>query len=358
MSQLEHTTESKKREHLNIAERKIIERMLREGANKGEIARALYRDKSTIKREVKRGSVSQRRQNPYASRNPLVPDYIEELEYFWDVGQRVYEQRRQNCGAKIKIVACAEMINFVEEKILGEEKWSPDAAIGYAKVNALYPGQTFSTKTFYNWIDDGLVKVKNLDLLLKVRRKPKRKRRERKKELGKSIEQRPAIAGTREEFGHWEGDGIVGKAQKGHLITLVERKLGIGLLFNVGNKKSERIKEVIDRLQAQFAGHFSDVFKTITFDNGSEFAASDDIEAGGRTKVYYAHPYSSWERGTNENWNGIVRRFIPKGSSFNKLTEKDMNRISHYINTMPRKRFGYKTPLQLWEKEISAILST
>ena len=357
MSQLKYTTTGQKREHLNFSERKTIERMLREGANKGEIARALYRDKSTVKREIKRGSVAQRKRNPYESKKLASPEHIEYTVYFADVGQRVYEEHRGNCGAKSKLTGCTELVEFVEERILGEEKWSPDAAIGFAKVNDLFPGQEISTKTFYNWIDAGLVKVKNIDLLLKVRRKPKSPRKERKKRLGKSIDERPAVVDAREEFGHWEGDGIVGKGQCGHLITLVERKLGIGLLFNAGSRDQDKIVEIMDGLQERYGKHFSSVFKSITLDNGSEFSDSAGIEKDGRTQAYYAHPYSSFERGTNENWNGIVRRFIPKGKSFEHLTETDLQRINHYINTLPRKRFGYKTPLDLWKTEIDAILS-
>ncbi|MDR3052035.1 MAG: IS30 family transposase, partial [Oscillospiraceae bacterium] len=103
--------------------------------------------------------------------------------------------------------------------------------------------------------------------------------------------------------------------------------------------------------------HFSDIFKSITFDNGSEFADSAAMERDGRINIYYAHPYSSFERGTNENWNGIVRRFIPKGKSFDNLTDQDIQRISHYINTLPRKRFGYKTPLDLWQAQMDGILA-
>lgn len=357
MSQLENITKSRKKEHLNAEERKIIERMLRAGANKGEIARALYRDKSTIKREIKRGSVIQRRSNPHVSRKPEVPDYIEETVYFWDAGQRVYEQHRNNCGSKNKVIACADLVSFVEKEILGPKKWSPDAAIGYAKDNNLYPGQEISTKTFYNWIDEGLVKVKNIDLLLKVRRRPKKLRKERKKNLGKSIEERPTTVESREEFGHWEGDGIVGKNQQGFLISLVERKLGIGLLFNAKNKEDDKIVGILDQLEERYGNDFSEIFKSITFDNGSEFADSVAMERNGRTNIYYAHPYSSFERGTNENWNGIVRRFIPKGSSFEDLTDKDLQRINHYINTLPRKRFGYKTPMDLWHEQMDVILT-
>jgi len=356
MSQLHYITQETKREHLNFEERKIIQRMLREGAGKGEIARVLLRDKSTVKREIKRGSVIQRRRNPYLSKNPKVPEYIESLVYFADTGQRVYEERRQNCGAKNKVTACGGLVSFVEEEVLGNKKWSPDAAIGFALANKMFPGQEFTTKTFYNWIDDGLVKIKNMDLLLKVRRKPKNARRERKKILGKSIEERPPIAGTREEFGHWEGDGITGKGGKGQLITLVERKSGAGLLFNAGSREQDKIVGILDGLQRRFGKHFGAIFKTITFDNGAEFSDSAGMEKDNRTAVYYAHPYSSFERGTNENWNGIVRRFIPKGKSFDDLTDEDLRRINHYINTLPRRRFGYKTPLDLWNAQIRAIM--
>lgn len=133
----------------------------------------------------------------------------------------------------------------------------------------------------------------------------------------------------------------MGKDYKGHLISLVERKLGIGMLFNVGDRKEDKIVQVLDRLEEQFGSAFGSIFKTITFDNGSEFSRSDQMEQGGRTQVYYAHPYSSWERATNENWSGIVRRFIPKDSSFDDLTDEDLARVTHYINTLPRKRFGY-----------------
>lgn len=357
MSQVEYSTENRKREHLNAEERKIIERELRGGTCKAQIARLLLRDVSTIKREIKRGSVVQRKNNPYASRNPKVPDYLEEMVYFWDVGESAYRRNRQNCGAGNKVIACAEMVKYVEAKLLGKEKWSPDASIGFAKVNGLFPGQGFCTKTFYNWIEEGLVKVKNIDLLLKVRRKPKNPRRERKRALGKSIDERPEKVNTREEFGHWEGDGIVGKGKKGQLISLVERKIGIGLLFHAETRESNKIVEVLDTLQGVCAGHFKEIFKTITFDNGPEFSNSTGMENDARTQVYYAHPYSSYERGTNENWNGIVRRFIPKGKSFEDLTQEDLQRISYYINTLPRKRFGYRTPLDLWNENIKTILS-
>jgi IS30 family transposase len=222
--------------------------MLGAGANKAEIARALFGDKSTIKREIKRGSVEQREVVQSASKRIEIPLERTRLRYFAEVGQRTYEKHRQYCGAKHKVVACGDMVAFVEGKIHSRGKWSPDAAIGYAVTNEMFE-KTFMTKTFYNWADDGLVRTKNLDLLLKVRRRANHPRTERKKKLGKSIEERPAYVEERKEFGHWEGDGIVGKRQKGYLITLVERKLRVGLLFNIKNKERERIIEVMDSLE-------------------------------------------------------------------------------------------------------------
>lgn len=357
MSQGNGNTKAQECPPLNYAERQIIERMVGAGKNKAEIARTIGRDKSTIKREIKRGSVEQREAVQSTSKRLEVPLERKVIRYFADVGQRVANENRARSGRKSKLLTCPDLVEFVEKSVLGPKKWSPDAALGHARENNLYPGQSISTKTFYNWIDDGLVRIKNIDLQLKVRRKPRNPRQERKKKLGKSIEERPKTVDEREEFGHWEGDGIVGKGQNGFLISLVERKLGMGFLFNVQTRDSCRIVDVLDSLQTQYGGHFPKIFKTITFDNGSEFAASAAIERGNRTQAYYAHPYSSFERGTNENWNGIVRRFIPKGSSFEKLTNDDMIRIANYINTLPRKRFRYRTPKDLWEEEIRAIMT-
>lgn len=356
MSHQEDTTEQRKRApHLNLSERYIIERQRKAGASIGAIARLLKRDKSTIKREVIRGTTTQvKLVSSRKAGEP--PKRVTYTVYLADVGQRVYKTNRLRCGAKNKVVQCAELVAYVETKLRSPEKWSVDAAIGYAKVNNLFT-HTFTTKTFYNWIDDGIVGIRNLDLPLKVRRKATSPRKKRKKVLGRSIDERPKEVEERKEFGHWEGDGIVGKGQRGQILTLVERKLGIGMMFNVGDRESGRVVEVLDNLEKEYGDYFSKIFKSITFDNGAEFSSSEAMEGEARTKVYYAHPYSSWERGSNENWNGIVRRFIPKGSSFERLTEHDLARISGYINTLPRKRHNYKTPQQLWEAELNVIIN-
>lgn len=355
MSQTNYTIDRIKIHHLNLEERRIIERLVAQKKSKAEIARMLCRNRSTITREIRRGSVLQRKRNPYISKKIEQKEYLEYEAYYAETGERRYKENRLNCGAKNRIFNCMELVQFAEQKIF-KYKWSPDAVIGYARINNMFESMV-STKTFYNWIESGLIKVKNIDLLLKVKRKQKHKQRQRKKILGKSIDQRPKEVLERLEFGHWEGDGIVGKGRKGHLITLVERKLGHGLSFNVGDRKDDKIVAVLDCLQHRYGKYFSEVFKSITFDNGAEFSRSEEMERDNRTNIYYAHPYSAWERAINENWNGMIRRFIPKGKSFDELTDETLERIVMYINTLPRKRLGYKTPLELWERELAAIMT-
>lgn len=356
MNQEHCTPKRQKFKHLNKYEREIIGRKLATGTTKAEIARVLGRNISTIKREIKRGTVIQKKENPYYSKNPDIPDYIYYNKYFADTGQSKYEKARKNCGAKSKLLKCIEFVKYAEKMILSEKKWSPDTVVGYAKLKNKFDDMP-STKTVYNWIELGLMKVKNIDLHLKLRRKPKSKPKERKKILGKSIDERPKEVDNRQEFGHWEGDGIVGANQQGHLITLVERKTDTGIIFDVKDKKSCRIVDVLAHLKQRFGECYDKAFKTITFDNGSEFSRSDQMENITNTSIYYAHPYSSWERGINENWNGMVRRFLPKGSSFVDLDKDFLDRIAHYINTMPRKRIGYLTSLDLWNKELTNIAS-
>lgn len=217
---------NRKYNHINAEERKVIERLLRQNTPKKQIARLLNRSITTIRKEIKRGSVEQRTEIKTTKKDINVPLYTSQNVYFADLAQQDYERNRENCGCKCKIVQCQEFVTFVE-RLVKEQKWSLDAAAGYAKVHGLYQN-TCSTQTLYNWVDLGLCKIKNIDLLKKTRRKTHSvKVRQHKKLYGRSIEERPAKVDLRQEFGHWEGDGIVGKNQQGHLISLVERKTGI-----------------------------------------------------------------------------------------------------------------------------------
>ena len=332
MEQLDYTHP---KGHLTLGERANIELLLKEKVGTAEIARRLGRDRSVISREIKRNSVTQ-----------MDSELRMHTRYFAAAAQRQYNERRATTGCKIKLGSAMPMIEYVEKQIK-EEKWSPDAAIGRAKLE--HPDWvSISTKTFYNYVDSALVNIKPVDLLLKVRLRPKKKRnRKRKKVLGRSITERPLEANDRSELGHWEGDTVVGNREKSSvLLTLTERKTGIEIIRKIPSKSPEDVRTELEALKITFRESYKDMFKSITFDNGSEFSDGAGMERVLGIPVYFAHPYSSFERGTNENHNGIIRRFIPKGKSIDEVPDYLIERVEAYMNGLPRKRFGYQTPLE------------
>lgn len=171
---------------------------------------------------------------------------------------------------------------------------------------------------------------------------------------GESIEQRPEEIDEREEFGHWEGDTVYsGKGKRKTtraLLTLTERKTRKEIIIAIPNRKAETVVKALDALERKLgARRFRAIFKSITFDNGTEFAAAEELERFcvnkrlPRTKVYFCHPYSSWERGTNENTNGMIRRRFPKGTNFAAVTNAQIAQAENWINNYPRKILGYKS---------------
>ena len=199
------------------------------------------------------------------------------------------------------------------------------------------------TKTLYNYVDLGLLKIKNIDLPEKLKRSEKSKKtRENKKKLGNSIEQRPDDVDTREEFGHWEIDSVIGKKNEGEpqVMTLVERKLRESIWIKVRNHSAEAIDEALTALIEQFGDKYNEVFKSITGDNGSEFANLSKVEAKG-ISVYFTHPYSSYEKGT--------------GKSIDDYSADDILFFADKINNLPRKILGYHTPEELFEQELDRI---
>lgn len=354
MSQENYSTRSEKNQHLNEAERKIIERQLSMGVAKKQIARILGRDISTIRREIKRGSVIQRKTKSYISKHSDDPGYTETEQYFSDVGQRRYEQNRLHCGRKCKLTECREFIRFAEDKML-VAKWSPDGVVAEAKRKKLFEN-TVSTVTLYKWIDRHLIKVRNIDLLQKCRRKVHQTHsRENKVKLGTSIEQRPVEINERTSFGHWEGDSVVGKDGQSSVLTLIERKTDESFVLRTDSKTADATFRALCNLKKRLGDNFDKIFHSITFDNGTEFAASGLFESLG-LNIYYAHPYSAWERGQNEHFNGMLRRFVPKGKDLSFLTQEDLDRFAAYLNTLPRKSKHYFSPHDLFSKELCDII--
>jgi IS30 family transposase len=318
----------------------------------------LGRSASTISREIKRGSVLQRKRRHY---EPIKKEhreerkgYTEKLVYFADTGQIIARNNTGRRGGKYKLFEDTELIKYIEDKIL-KEKWSPEAITGWLKTQAHNFKTEVCFKTIYNYIDRGQLKVKNIDLLLKVRLKVKKKRvRQRKRVLGRSIDERALEVNDRQEFGHWEGDTVVGKGHKSAILTLVERKTSKGFILPLKDKSAAAVTESLATLKE--LPYYDKLFKSITFDNGSEFADCHKLETE-YTQIYFAHPYSAFERGINENYNGIIRRYIPKGKDMNQYSQADLNRINNQIDGLPRKRLNFKTAQKAFNLELEKIFS-
>jgi len=305
--------------------------LYKEKVKRSEIAKRLGRSRSTITREIKRNAIKGEKG---------------EIKYAAKEAEKKYRERRKQTGAKIKLASTMDLIKYVEKKIL-KKNWSPDAAIGRAKLE--HPEwKTISTKTYYNYVDRALVNVRTIDLTLKKCNRPKKRRIAKgKKQLGRSIDERPEEANTREELGHWEMDTVVGKREKSEvLLTLTERVTGLEIIYRMQGRAAKDTEATLKKVKARFGKNFHHVFKSITADNGSEFSSSKKLESILKIPIYHAHPYSSYERGTNENYNGIIRRFIPKGTPIESIPDSLIRRIESFMNSLPRKRFGYQMPLE------------
>jgi transposase, IS30 family len=340
----DNITTQRRFKHLSTYERGKIHILLKEGYSQNQIAKKLNRNPGTISREIKRGTTTQ-----------LNYDLSTYKKYFPETGQAVYEKNRSVCGNKPKFLQIEEFLQYAEKMIL-EQNWSPDAVVGEAiKTKKFTKDKMISTKTLYNYIDQNLLNVKNIDLEFKVRRRPnKNKSRKHKRLKGKSISQRPKNINKRKEFGHWEIDTVRGKRCNDNvLLTITERKTRQHLIMFLKSKSSYSVDKAIEKLKNQFGVYVKKIFKTITADNGTEFA---NLNNHGMD-IYYAHPYSAWERGSNERHNGLIRRFIPKGKAIKDFTEIQIKRIQNWCNNYPRKLLNYETPNQLFEKELQKILN-
>jgi IS30 family transposase len=340
MGQEKDSTKAKKWKQLNEKDRYKIEALCQQGLKAAAIGAALTppRDRRTIERELKSGLTEQ-----------LDSEYRTKLVYLADVGQRKHDERSANKGRGLKIGHDHKLAEHIEQKIK-EEHWSPDAIIGQIKAEGLIFETSICTKTLYNYIDKGIFAgISNKDLLVKKNRKKHNYRKIRTVALnnrtGKSISERPEGAEKRTEQGHFEIDLVLGKqGTTSAILTLVDRKSRKSLYVPVKNKTQKEIIAAIKRLMCRIKGDPGIVIKTITADNGSEFLDSKAIkEATNCEEVYYAHPYSSWERGSNENGNRILRRFIPKGTDISKIAAKKLNWIEDWVNNYPRKIFNYKS---------------
>ena len=337
----------KKYTHLKESERYKIEVYLEEKIPIKEIANKLGRSRSTIYREIHRGSLYR-----------LQSDLSEKKQYRADVAQRNYNETSQNKGRGLKIGHDQLLEKHIREKILNH-RYSPDAVIGEIKDEGLVFKGMICTKTLYNYIDAGIFAGISNENLWEKRKNSKNKRRPtrrvaRNNRLAKSIELRPEKINNRSEYGHWEGDCLKGpKGRTTSLFTLTERKTLEQIIIKIERSSQEEIKRAMDHLEQTFGKSFGIKFQSITFDNGVEFLDWKSLELSirntqrKRTNIYFAHAYAAWERGSNEVQNRMIRRFIPKGTDIHDISEKQIQKIQDWMNNYPRKRLGYKSANQL-----------
>ena len=255
-----------------------------------------------------------------------------------------------------KWVETDEFIEWADQKML-EDKWSPDIVVQKAK-ELFHDSIIPSTSTLYNWIDSGIMRTKNIDLLEKVGRKQrttKNKARRNVKVLGTSIEERPESVEERQEFGHWEIDTVVGNinADEPVLLTLVERKTRFEKIFKIAGQRADDVDQTLKIFIESLNGLEAEIFKSVTSDNGSEFANLSNLSE--ETEVYFCHPYASFERGTSENQHKIIRRFLPKHHSLKEVKENQIQRIQQWMNDYPRRILDYKTPHQTFVQELRKL---
>lgn len=342
----------RKYEHLSIRERIKLEALIEIKKEVKGIAKILRRDKSTIYREIKRGMV-----------NRLQTDLNEKETYRAHVGQADYERLGKNKERSLKIGKDHRLEEYIREKLL-DDRYSPDAIMGEIRVRQLKFARTISTKTLYNYIAKGIFfGISNKNLWEKSRHKKRGYkpvvRMSYNNRSGRSIEDRPEKVNKRQEYGHWEGDSLKGpQRKKASLITLTERKSREQVIVKVDRATQGAVHGAIDGLEKKYGSMFRAKFKSITFDNGVEFINWKSIEVSSllkkmrRTKVYFAHAYASWERGTNENQNRMIRRFIPKGMDIAAVSEDRVQEIQDWMNNYPRKILGYKTANQVAQENL------
>ena len=349
MDNYNNTLLTRKNKHLSTYERGQIQLLNAQGLTPYAIGKCLGRVSNTIRNELKRGTVSQIKGN-------------KTIEiYYPDTGQVVYEKNRARCGTKFKLLSCQSFIGYVEE-IFNEKNHSIDAICGAAALhNKFKKHEMVCTKTLYNYIDLGLMGIVNIDLPLKVKRSNKEKRiRNHKKVLGTSISERPEHVNDRSEFGHWEIDTVIGSKTKNEpvLLTLTERKTRKEIIRKLTDKSAATMLDALKELASDAGELFSKAFKSITADNGSEFAELASFEQITGSAIYFAHPYTSSERGTNERHNGLIRRFIPKGESLANYSVDMISKVQNWCNTLPRKILNYLTPDEAFEKEVYTLFGT
>lgn len=303
-------------------QRTIIQHGLRMGTSKAQIARDIGVHRSTLTREPKRNTATS-------------------LSYVADIAEYHAVRRRGEANKKRRRILTGSLLEtFMIKKL--RERWSPDEIA--KRWNEEKKTPHLCAQTIYTWV--GHHQEFRQYLLLGRKRRRKQKYKKIVIPNKRMINTRPASIDSRKKLGNWEGDSIVSKCKQQAISTHVERKCG----YLIGGKLKDRTAKTMHCVASeQFKKHCpKNLRRTCTNDNGPEFAMHEKTEKTLSMKMYFAFPYHSWERGTNENTNRLIRAFFPKSMSFEELTQEDVDRVVDLINHRPRKRLGYQTPHEVF----------
>lgn len=328
----------KLRKRLTLNERIVIETLLKENKSKSYIAKQLNRNRSTITREVNNWVI-----NPTDKYSATIADFYAKDDYL--------NKRNQD-----KINTYKKLKYFVYKGLLSG--FSPEQIAG--RIKLLHPNDTIMSIS-YEAIYQHIYKHRQSYLgkkLIKLLPYHHYKRRQNRKFGSKksrikdqvNISQRPEQVDLRLEIGHWEGDLMIGVGQKSAIGTIVERKTRFTFIVKIENRKSKTVTQQFAKIINTMPKF---IRKTMTYDNGMEMANHKWLTKKTGMDVFFANPYSSWERGTNENTNGLIRRFFPKGTDFNKIAIEQLKHAETALNNRPRKVLGYKTPNEMINQEIN-----
>ncbi len=343
--------------NLTLTQRIQLEALLKEGLHKKLIAEQLGVSISTIYRELQRGYYQHKtlkRADWFGDRRYKMVD-----SYSANIAEDRYRINQTAHGAPIKLGKDYDFVNYVEKRVL-EDKISPCAVLGEIKRYKLFETDISKT-TLYRYIEKGYFPhLKMSDCPMYRHKKKYRKIVVKRAPSGTSIEKRPAEINDRNTFGNWEMDCVIGKkSTKDVLLVLSERLTRYEIIIKMPNRKTETVVKSLDELEQKFGVRFKDVFKSITIDNGVEFSDSKGMErsiyTGKRTQVYYCHPYTSCERGTNERLNRDIRRHLPKGINFRDYTDEQIQFVQDWLNDYPRAIFDYGTANEKFAEQLALL---
>ncbi len=343
--------------NLTLTQRIQLETLLNEGIHKKIIAERLGVCLATIYNEIKRGYYQRKKISYVDWFGDKHYRYIDSYSAY--IAEERYRLNQTTHGAPIKLGDDYDFVNYIEKRVL-QDKISPCAVLGEIKRLKLFKTDISKT-TLYRYIEQGFfLRLKMSDLPCYKRKKIYRKTVIKRAPRGTSIEKRPDEILNRNTFGNWEMDCVIGKKfSRDVLLVLSERLTRYEIIIKMPNRKSDTVLQTLNNLERRFGRDFSKIFKSITVDNGVEFSDYNGLESsiygGKRTSMYYCHPYTSCERGTNERLNREIRRHLPKGTDFSTYTDEQIQFVEDWVNTYPREIFGFATSAEKFAEQLTQL---